>query len=237
MHRKLTGKEIENKKRFEKLASPKNIARDALDTAEREFHQTMQNPVGQTITFDGVPRNFLHNGNLCQLSGYFCAADGRHLFDKDVQQLNIRNVCLKGYNNHWGQMPDGTEYIAYLIEKNPNIEIIDLSNTQLGNDEAEILLRALSKNTRLENLWLYGNPIDQSHLQAIQEKLVENRVRKIDHRLMAKKLSKFLDQPVPSVQLFKYLEKENKMIADAKKPLIAAHLDVMDEIKMSIGKR
>lgn len=225
--------EKRRKQFFKRLALLPTFNQVAIDIFSSDFHRVMQNPVNKKITFNNISRGLLHNGNLSCLSEYF-NEEGNHLFGRTVQALNITNVCLKGYNNGIpDQMPDGTEYIARLIEKNPNIETIDLSYTQLGDDEAKILLNALTNNTKLLKLSLDGNMISKSYLDQINIKLEENIKNKKESD-PAWKLNKYLQQSIQSeassshsVRLFKFRERE----VAAKTQLIGLHLEMMNEIK------
>lgn len=158
----LTEQETKNKIYFTRMGTKNTNYMTA-------FHQTIQNPIKGTITFDGWSRERLHNGMLCELERYFTASTGAFLFEETkIKSLAIRNVCLKGYNNSlYDQMPDGSCYIANLIAKNPDLKEIDLSNTELGDHEASILLEAIKRNTD-------GNPISPSILAELQSKIAEN---------------------------------------------------------------
>lgn len=240
----LTEEEISRKEYFEKCASQKTGSQALIDVFESKFHLAMQNPVNKTIIFDNIHRHLLHNGNLARLREYFSEEEGKHIFGQTIQELIITNTCLKDYN--YGcvdQMPDGTRYIAELIAKNPNIEKIDLSHTQLGSDEAEILLQALRKNTKLLELRLEGNLISKKYLEEINNKLAENKKYKIDSNPTVR-LKKYFDQSIQSqessgnpARLFKFREREDKREVAAKKSLILAHLDVVNEIKATIRRK
>jgi Leucine-rich repeat (LRR) protein len=85
-------------------------------------------------------------------------------------------------------MPNGTSYIGYLIAKNPNIEKIDLSNTQLGDLEANILITALKKNTKLIELKLDGNSISHD-LLAIIEAILKEKISRLNKKYMLQQLT------------------------------------------------
>lgn len=132
----------------------------------------MQNPVNKVISFKGVSRHCLHNGNLSYLADYF-SEKGEHLFGEKVTQLTISNMQLTDvYRNSMDQMPSGVPCIIKLITKNPNISCLDLSNTGLGNQAALALLKALEENTKLEMLNLSGNHIDEKYLKELDKKLI-----------------------------------------------------------------
>ena len=148
-----------------------------LNSFEYAFHHAMQNPQNGEVVFDKISRVLLNNGNLCSLRNYF-SENGDHIFGQTINTLRITNVILKGYNN-WStggdQMPDGTGYICDLISNDPKITHIDLSNTQLGDEEASMLIQALNTNFRLQKLDLTGNSISPEKLTLIEAKLSENR--------------------------------------------------------------
>lgn len=142
-----------------------------------KLHQMMQNPEDGQIIFDGCSRSLLHNGNLVRIADYFDSETGDHILGKTIDMLKISNMRLSDYydeKNVWSQMPDGTPYIAELIGKNPKIKVIDLSYTQLGDKEADILIKALESNTRLCELNLEGNSISEEKLRVISEIVERN---------------------------------------------------------------
>lgn len=81
--------------------------------------------------------------------------------------------------------------------------------------------------------------------EAKEDETFANMMRATRKRKIVEKLEKYLDQstqPVASAtnnsaRLFKFRERENKTEVEAKKSLINAHLDVMNEIKATIRKR
>lgn len=152
----------------------KQLGRDALEKFGYAFHHALQNPQNGEVVFNNVPRGLLNNGNLCNLSDYF-SQSGQHIFNQTITTLRITNVCLKGYNRGWDQMPDGTQYICPLISKDPEITNIDLSKTELGDEEASMLLKALDTNSRLHQLDLTGNAISAEKMSLIEARLTENR--------------------------------------------------------------
>lgn len=171
MQRTLTDSEMRSKSFFQRVAS-KPMQNTAIDEFQRQFHLLMQNPVEGVVHFENVDRGWLHNGNLGNLAAYYFAADGKHFFGAQIKRLAITGTCLRGYNRgRCDQMPDGIQYICSLIKKNPDISIIDLSNTQIGDEEAQMLLASLATNTKLQELKLTGNNISLSILEAIQGNL------------------------------------------------------------------
>jgi hypothetical protein len=143
------------------------------DYIEKHYHHLMQNPVDGVISFESfrsnIPnlRGYLANCFLAGMATYFCE-DGRYLFDNPVHTLKFNHIYLKGYD--YGEpyvMPDGTPYIAQLIERNPCVKCIDLSYTGIGDKEAACLIKALASNNNLVELKLDGNDISKEHLQYI----------------------------------------------------------------------
>ena len=171
--------QAELKQLYEGIASRTRLDFNSLDQFEKLFHIAMQNPVDGVVSFDGVSRELLHNGMLRTLSDYFITNDGNHLFGKSINQLVITNVSIHQCNmpHLWQNlMPNGTEYIANLIAKNPNIAKIDLSNTGLDDADALTLITALKKNTQLIELKLDGNPICNELLTLIEHEITTGQL-------------------------------------------------------------
>lgn len=128
---------------------------------EYDFHFAMQNPKKGIVYPVRRAHSLLSDEDLESLADYF-TQNGAHIFGKTIDELALVNVNL--HTN--GRI----KYITRLIEKNPDIKIMDFSMTRLENEDVPLLIEALKKNTKLKSLKLAANAlIDDDMLATIAE--------------------------------------------------------------------
>lgn len=69
---------------------------------------------------------------------------------------------------------EGAKTLAYALEENKSLELLDLSQCKLGVSGTVAIAKALQKNTKLKHLNLYRNKVDVDGARALRELLKVN---------------------------------------------------------------
>ena len=121
------------------------------------------------------------------------------LFNSNINdvQLSLFIEAIRGYRsleqlslfgNSIGRA--GCEAIAALLrDPNYNLRSLDLSGNDVHNDGVTTLANSLTSNTKLKNLYLAGNPMDQSSAKDIFCRVLCNTVS-INHIYLSLKIAK-----------------------------------------------